>query len=87
MATIKKVIDVQNRKLTMAVLGETVELKATNLSQYPYAPFYSQCSFVNFIDLLASNPSFQGKARTYLEAVHSKDKWKRRRRMQWKRKG
>ena len=64
----------------MTVLGETVELKATNLSQYPSATFHSQCSFVDFIDVLVSNPSFQGKIRSDLEVAHSKTRWKRRQR-------
>ena len=58
----------------MIVSGVTVESKATNSSNYPFATFHSQCSFVNFIDLLVSNPYFQGKAIVDLEVERSKDK-------------
>ena len=78
MAITKIVIDVQNGKLTMTVSGETVELKAANSSLYPFTTFQSQCSFVNLIDLLVSNPSFQGRNGIVLEDAHSKAKWKRR---------
>ena len=78
MTTTKTVIDVQNRKLTMIVSSETVELKTANSSQYPFATFHSQCSFVDFIDFLISNPSFQGINGIVLEDAHSKVKWKSR---------
>ena len=42
MATTKIMIDVQNRKLTMTVSGETIELKAANSVLYPFATFHSQ---------------------------------------------
>ena len=58
----------------MIVSGETIELKVANLSQYPCATFHSQCSFVDFIYLLVSNPSFQGEIRSDLEDAHSKAK-------------
>ena len=74
------VIDAQNEKLTMTVLGETVQLKAADSVLYPFATFPNQCSFVDCYYLCMSNPSFQGKNRADLEAMYSKDKWKRRQR-------
>ena len=87
MATTKTVIDIQNRNLTMIVSGKTIKLKAANSLQYPFATFHLQCSFINFIDLLVSNPSFQGRNGIVLEDAYSKAKWKRRQCRKWKKKG
>ena len=48
-ATTKTVIDVQSGKLTMTVLGETVQLKAADSLQYPFATSRNQCSYVEYI--------------------------------------
>ena len=84
METTRTVIDVQSGKLIMTVLGETVELKAVDSILYPFANFPNQCSYVDCLNLLVSNPSFQGKIRSDLEDVPFKAKRKRRRRRQWK---
>ena len=60
MVTTKTGIDLQSGKLTMTISGETVQLKVANSSQHPFATFHSQWSFVDFIDLLISNPFFKG---------------------------
>ena len=86
-ATTKTVIDVQNGKLTMTILGETVQLKAFDLLQYPFATSHNEYFYVDYIYLPMPNLSFQGKARFDLEVVHSKDRWKRRRRRNWNKKG
>ena len=78
MATTKTVIDLQSGKLTMIVLGETVDLKAVNSLQYPFATSHKECSYVDCIDLLVSNLSFLGKVEADLEVMYSKDRWKRR---------
>ena len=41
MPTTMTVIDVQSEKLTMTVLGETVQLKAVDSLSYPFANFSS----------------------------------------------
>ena len=79
MVTTRTVIDVQSRKLTMTVFSETIQLQACNLMPYLFATSHNHCSYVNCMSLLVSNPSFQGKIRSDLEAAHSKAKWKRRR--------
>ena len=86
MATSKIVIDVHIGKLTMIVSGETVQLQACDLMSYPFATSHKPCS-VDCLNLLVSNLSFQGKHGSDLESAHSKAKWKRRRRREWKQKG
>ena len=58
METTKTVINVQSGMLTMIILGETNQLKATDSLHYPFATSYNQCSYVECIDLLVSNLSF-----------------------------
>ena len=77
MATTKTVIDVQSGKLSMTVLGETVQIQATDLLTYPFGTSHKQCSNVDYFNFPMFDPSFQGKDRANLEVVHSKDKWKR----------
>ena len=61
MVTTKTVIDVQSGKLTMTVLGETVQLHAYNSIPYPFATSHNQCSFVDCCYLHMSNLSFRVK--------------------------
>ena len=49
METTKTVIGVHSGKLTMTVLGETVQLKAVDSMPYPFANFPNQCSYVEYI--------------------------------------
>ena len=84
MTTTKMVIDVHIGKLIVTVLDEIVQLKAAHSVLYPFATFPKQCSYVDYLNLLVSNPSFQGKIRSDLEDVPFKAKRKRRRRRQWK---
>ena len=86
MATTKIVIDVQNGKLTMIVSGKIVQLKAADSMSYSFVNAPNQCSYVEYIYLSASNPSFQGKNVADLEVAHFKAKWKKRWHRQWKRK-
>ena len=74
MATTKTVIVIQSGKLTMKILGETVQLQAFHSMPYPFATSHNQCSFVDCYYLLVSNPSFQGKNGANLEATHSKNR-------------
>ena len=78
MATTKTVIDIQSEKLTMTVLRETIQLKAVDSLPYPFATSHNQCSYVDYIDLLVYNISFQGTAGSDLEVTYSKDRWKKR---------
>ena len=87
MATTKTVLDVHSGKLTMTVLGETVQIKVIDSMSYSFVNFLYQCSYVEYIYLPMSNLSSHGKNGADLEAAHFKAKWKRRRRKQWKRKG
>ena len=71
----------------MIVLGEIVQLQAYDSVPYPFATPHNQCSYVDCIDLLVSNPSFQDENRVDLEVAQSNDRWKRRRRKKWNKKG
>ena len=77
-ATTKMVIDVHSGKLTMMVSGETVQLIVIDSVQYPFANFPYQCSYIDYLNVLVSDPSFQGKSRIVSKDVHSKAKEKRR---------
>ena len=48
MATAKTFIDVQNGKLTMTVLDETIEFKLFEASSYPVGA--DDCSFIGILD-------------------------------------
>ena len=62
----------------MTVSGKIVELKAIHSMPYPFANFPNQCSYADYLNFLFSNPYFQGKIGSDLEAAHPKAKWKRR---------
>ena len=84
MVTTKTMIDVQSGKLTMTILDETVQLQACDSMPYSFSTSHNQCSFVDCYYLLVFDLSFHGKNGAELEAAHSKDRWKRRRRRKWK---
>ena len=58
-ATTKMVIHVQSGKLTMTVLGETIQFNIEYLVPYPFATSHNQCSYVDCINFFVFNHSLR----------------------------
>ena len=61
MATTKTIIDVQNGKLSMTVLGETVQFKVFDSLPYPSISSHDECSYIDCIDSLVHDLHLQEK--------------------------
>ena len=59
MATPKTIIDVQNGKLSMMVLGEIIQFKGFNSLPYPSISSHDECSFIDCIDSLVHDVHLQ----------------------------
>ena len=69
MATTKTIIDVQNGKLLMMVLGETVQFKVFNSLPYPSICSHDECSFIDCIDSLVHDGHLQENVGDELQAA------------------
>ncbi|XP_031273170.1 uncharacterized protein LOC116131647 [Pistacia vera] len=74
MPTTKTIIDVHKGKLSMTVLGETVEFKVFGSLPIPSTSTYDEYSFINCVDSLVYDTYLQEKIEDKLEAAPTLDR-------------
>ncbi|XP_031248673.1 uncharacterized protein LOC116106446 [Pistacia vera] len=74
MATTKTIVDVHKGKLSMIVLGETVEFKVFGSLPIPTTSTFDECSFIDCVDSLVYDTYLQEKIEDKLEAALTLDR-------------
>ena len=70
MATTRTIIDVQEGKLTMTVLGETVKFKVFDVNKIPLVATIDECYYIDCLDSLVYEMFLQEKEEPMQEDAH-----------------